>query len=60
MEKVVRFVDHKKIGEAVCNTHQTRTGSTLLELDSLKGADTLAEKVRQAVAGQARVTRPER
>lgn len=59
MKTVVLSVDLKKIGMTVRKTRQTRTGGILLEVDSPKSADTLAKKVRQAVADKARVTRPE-
>lgn len=52
MKMVVRTVDLKKIGVMVHNTRQTRTGGILLEVDSPEGANTLAEKVRQAIAGK--------
>lgn len=60
MKTVTRCVDLKKFDVTVRNTRQTRTGGTLLEVDSPKGVITLAEKVRQAVAGKARMTRPKR
>lgn len=58
--RYVDDVDLKNIGVTVSNTRQTRTVGILLELDSPERADTLAEKVRQDVTSQARVTRPER
>lgn len=60
MKTVAPSVDLKKVGVTVRNTRQTRTGGIFLDVDSPEGADTLAEKTRQAVAGKARVTRPER
>lgn len=44
----------------VRNTWQTKTDDILLKVDSPEGANTLTEKVRQAVAGKTRVTHPER
>lgn len=61
MKIVTRCIDLKKIGDTVRTTRTTtRIGSILLEVDSSEDANTIAEKVRQTVAGKARVTHIER
>lgn len=60
MKTMDRSVDIKKDRRDGENTRQTRTGGILLEIDTPEGANTLAKKMQQAVAGKARLNRPER
>lgn len=50
MKTVARNVELKALGITVQNTRVTRTASILLEVDSSEIANTLAEKMRLAVA----------
>lgn len=51
---------HNKIGISVRTTWATKTGGILLEVDSMEGANTLTEKVRQTVVDKTRITRLDR